>query len=163
MLYDLFAFDDWFSLPILDRMVSMVSALLLTGKWLRAHLVTTLMLMAVLLPTYGPWLDFRFAERMPQHDHLYIGEVNLNHHAHHHTYKHVQPKVQSLRKPLALNIPAVVNLPDQDSVLRGLVQLICLHNVLTFQRIDTIGFPIVDAKHITSAIVVPPLEKPPRL
>jgi len=121
------------------------------------------MLMAVLLPIYGPWLDFRFAGRMPQHDHIYIGEVNLDHHTEHHAHKHDRKKVQPPHDCLELPLPAVINLPDQDAALLGLVQLTCFNNVLTFQRTDTIGFPIVDVKYIISAIVVSPLDKPPRL
>jgi hypothetical protein len=121
------------------------------------------MLMAVLLPTYGPWLDFRFAGRMPQHDHIFIGEVNLDHHTEYHAHKHNRKKVRSRYDCLELPLLAVVNLPNQDAALQGLVQLTCLHNVVTFQRIDTIRFPIVDVKYIISAVVVSPLDTPPRL
>jgi hypothetical protein len=138
-----------------------MSTLFLMRKWLRTYLVTAIMLLALLLPIYGPWLDFRFAERMPQHDHIFIGEVNLDHHNQHY-HKHVPTKMKHPKNDLQLPLPAVINLPDQDAALWGLIMLGCPNNRLSCQRLDTLRFPLVEARYNISAIVVPPLDQPPR-
>lgn len=39
-----------------------------------------ILVVALLLPLYGPWVDFQFAARQPTHKHLYLGKVELDHH-----------------------------------------------------------------------------------
>jgi hypothetical protein len=39
------------------------------------------MCQALLLPIYGPLLNYDYAAGQPGHDHLYIGQVDLFHHA----------------------------------------------------------------------------------
>ncbi|MFQ5400832.1 MAG: hypothetical protein ACE5E7_14700 [Anaerolineae bacterium] len=48
------------------------------------HLVVLLMLHALLLPLYAPWINTQFAANIPSHKHLYLGKYNPNHHHHQH-------------------------------------------------------------------------------
>lgn len=37
------------------------------------------LLMAILLPVYGPWINGRFPAWQPDHDHIYLDEVDPHH------------------------------------------------------------------------------------
>ena len=55
---------------------------LTAGRVLRAllsALFTTAATAAVFLPTLGPLLDHHYAERLPNHTHLYLGTANYDH------------------------------------------------------------------------------------
>jgi hypothetical protein len=45
-----------------------------------AWFIVILAVQAVCLPIYGPWINFRYAGWLPNHDHIYLGEVDANHH-----------------------------------------------------------------------------------
>ena len=52
------------------------------GRVLRAllsALFTTAAMAAVFLPTLGPLLDHHYAERLPNHTHLYFGQADYDH------------------------------------------------------------------------------------
>ena len=52
------------------------------GRVLRAllsALFTTVATAAVFLPTLGPLLDHHYAERLPNHTHLYFGQADYDH------------------------------------------------------------------------------------
>ena len=55
---------------------------LTVGRVLRALLcafATTAAMAAVFLPTLGPLLDHHYAERLPNHTHLYFGQADYDH------------------------------------------------------------------------------------
>ncbi len=141
----------------MDRIVNVVNAVLLAGRWVRAYLVTLFMLAAVLLPIYGPWLDAHFVERLPQHDHIFIGEIDPHHHNHDHA--------GAPHHHDCLDFPssAVASVPDQDAALRGLALWLWPDNALSFQPADTFGFPIWETSQPVAGTIVPPLDEPPRV
>lgn len=139
----------------------MLQTLRLPLKRLPAHLITLTTLVAVLLPTFGPWLDMEFAGWMPQHDHIYVGEINLDHHRGANDspeYSHHQEKQSETASPF---ITGVVNLPDQDATLQSLVLLVYPAAPL-LPRIDAIWFPSGETCYTVCGIAIPPLDKPPR-
>jgi hypothetical protein len=44
------------------------------------YLLFLLVVQALLFPIHGPWLDYDFAQYQPQHKHIYLDKINLNHH-----------------------------------------------------------------------------------
>lgn len=116
--------------------------------------------MAVLLPTFAPWLDVHFAGRMPQHDHIFIGEVNLDHHHRGQDDKH--EKEPPVPEQPALFLTGVVNLPDRDAAPQNAAAVVCPAFPL-WQRIDAIWFPVGETRYTVCGLTVPPPDKPPRL
>ncbi|GAB4146904.1 MAG: hypothetical protein Fur0021_05330 [Candidatus Promineifilaceae bacterium] len=138
----------------------MLPALRLARKRLPAHLISLITLVAVLLPTFGPWLDTDFAGWMPQHDHIYVGEINLDHHsASEDSPKHNWHE-EKRSEPAFPFITGIVNLPDQDVTLQSLVLLVYPASPL-LQRIDTIWFALCETCYTVCGIAIPPLDKPP--
>lgn len=125
-------------------------------RWLRTHLVLLLMFQALLLPAYGPWLDYRFAALQPEHDHIYFGEVELNHHTAEYAHKH------DTEKETGIPSNAVVSLPDQNITWQNLLFLVYANNLLSLPRKDTLSFPLVAVVHDVKSILILPLEIPPR-
>lgn len=64
------------------------------------------LLLALLLPMYGPWIDPTYATRQPYHTHLYLGGYDANHH-HGDQHHHGDPS-----KVNCDPFSGVINLPD---------------------------------------------------
>lgn len=91
------------------------------------------------------------------------GEVDPDHHNEGDLIERGHTENQPLHDDKELPRSAVVSLPDQDAVLQGLMPVTCLQNAVMLQRIETLAYPIPDAELTVSAVVVSPLEMPPRL
>jgi hypothetical protein len=127
-----------------------------------------LMLLALLLPIYGPWIDPGYVGRLPQHDHIYIGKIDPNHHHDHRdclrdaagSRSHAEE--QSPKERFAAFLATVISLPDQDAAQQSLVHLIHLDEVPSLQRFDTLWIPIEETNGIAHGIIINPPEEPPR-
>lgn len=122
------------------------------------RLLLLLMVTAVLLPIYGPWLDYRFAGWQPAHGHIYTGKVDLNHHrvAHrpHPGHHHVEEA-----EPAAHGVASV---PNQDASYLGLFLPPGPHEaVWAIGQDDTLAFTLFDMYRYPSLNFFPPPERPP--
>lgn len=115
------------------------------------------LILALLLPMYGPWLDPTFAARQPYHNHLYLGEVNANHHSDSHDDHHHEEK-DDCRSTL----PDVINLPDQTIAQ----QLLLIWQPLLFTTMLPTDNGLIftwqaDGWRVPAIFLTPP-ERPPR-
>ena len=100
----------------------------------------------MMLPIYGSWLDFRFAQWQPAHKHIYFGRVDLNHHR-------------------SSDSRDVVNLPDQDATGQAAI-LVCLPGEETAAGTADYGnliFGLSDEYHVPDDHFLPPPEHPPKI
>ncbi|MCI0399194.1 MAG: hypothetical protein L0332_18650 [Chloroflexi bacterium] len=121
-----------------------------------ARLTLALMLLALLLPVYGPWLDSNFAGRQPLHRHIYLGTVNLAHHS--------APEPAG-HKDHSESDSDVVNLPDQTAANQGGTLWLMLADVTcpVPQAGDHLAFgPLLTCLPCQGRSVLP-LEQPPRV
>jgi hypothetical protein len=107
-------------------------------SWLLLGLVVVL-----LLPIYGPWVDLHFAAHQPNHKHLYLGKIDLHHHRN-------------------SDSKDVVNLPDQDATGR-ILALVCLPEEQAVGLPDDKGlfFGLLDDYRSPQDAFLPPPERPP--
>ncbi len=124
-----------------------------------SHLFTLWgLLLALLLPMYGPWLDPTFAARQPYHSHIYLGEVDADHHhatsGHDHQSEEENDCISTLGR--------VINVPDQ-TLSQQLLLLWQPASVATILPADN-GLSFTwqaDGRRI-AAIFLPPPDQPPR-
>ena len=100
---------------------------------------------------------------MPQHDHIYIGEVNL---AHEHRPQHRERETAHTEEqpPFATwhsFLTGVIILPDRDATLQTVALLINPASPL-IQRIDHLWFPLGEICYAVCGRAIPPLDEPPR-
>lgn len=117
------------------------------------------LILALLLPMYGPWLDPTFAARQPYHNHLYLGEVKADHHRSdtHHDHQHKERETDCISW-----LPDVINLPDQTVTQ----QLLLLWQPFLFTTViptdDSLTFIWQADGWRVAAIFLTPPEHPPR-
>ncbi len=99
----------------------------------------------LMLPIYGTWLDFRFAEWQPTHKHIYFGRIDLNHHR-------------------ASDSKDVVNLPDQDATGQAFVLIIMPGEEMAGGAADYrhLSFGLADDYIVPDDHFLPPPKHPPR-
>ncbi len=100
----------------------------------------------LLLPVYGSWIDFRFAANQPSHKHIYLGQVDLNHHRTSDTKDIVILPDQDATSQLTV----LVNLPDDQIVANS-----ANANNLAMRLADEYLFP-------ENTFLAPP-DHPPRI
>jgi hypothetical protein len=115
------------------------------------------MVQLVLLPVYGTWLNEDFAAVQPQHRHIFLAGVKLNHHPPdaHHPGQHGRQTTDS---------EGVVNVPDQDAAGLGLLFLlfICGATAVIPHNTNSLHAVWITTYTLLRGISPPPLEQPPR-
>lgn len=116
-------------------------------------------LVTLLLPMYGPWLDPTFVGRQPFHNHIYLGEVDTEHH--HPTSKH-DHKIEESDKDCTPVLSDVISLPD-GGVLQQLLMLWQPFPKLTVWSDDnSLSFHWQPDDRFVLAIFLTPPRRPPR-
>lgn len=118
------------------------------------------MILSVLLPMWGPWLDPSFAGRMPQHDHLRFGNYDPNHHHGHEGHEETSQETPLERYADLLS--SIVSIPDLDVSLQGLLLLIVTGHVPALHQPDTRYILAGNGVLITHGITIKPPVMPPR-
>jgi len=115
------------------------------------------MVQAVLLPLYGSWFDRDFAGRRPDHDHIYLGEVDLNHHHANDNHRHEHDT-----KTSCIEQNDIIFLADDDTLGQGWA-FVLPPSTLSHLGSDTPSFPLCDTLLSHLLLFIPPLEKPPQI
>lgn len=113
------------------------------------------MVLLVLLPVYGTWLDEDFAALQPEHGHIYLDGVKIDHHpaGWRHPGEHDE----------TADSDGVVNVPDQDVVGLGLVLLFFVGVAVAMPGRETGLHFVLNAYYtLLKGICPEPLEQPPR-
>lgn len=143
----------------------------LTGPVRASALV--LILYALFLPFYGPLLDHHFAERQPDHQHLYLGR-SVPGHAHPYTLPHTHAHLNEAGSAESPDLPktghdpdGIVFLTSHDGVGQGFDQLAVpsIRLSLDFPSPDNTRPPLgttADDKILQDAYIALP-KKPPRV
>jgi hypothetical protein len=109
------------------------------------YLLFLLAVQALLLPILGPWLDYDFAQYQPQHKHIYLDNINLNHHENEDS--------------------SVVNLPTLEVVSRGSgihELLFDLISILPAESESKLAFSLLNIYLPSQSASLPLPDKPPR-
>ena len=109
------------------------------------YLLFVLAVQALLLPIHGPWLDYDFAKYQPQHDHIYFGKINLNHHENEDS--------------------SVVNLPALEAMSRGSGAqelLFDLISILPAEPESKLAFSLLNIYLLSQSASLPLPDEPPR-
>jgi hypothetical protein len=118
-------------------------------------LIHLIMIQSVLLPLYAAWFDHNFARWQPGHNHIYLGEVDLDHHHgentddHHHHERSascVEDEIIFLPNSHTLGQDWVFVSPASMLLSLGDTPFFSLHNRLL--------------NHLL--LFIPPLDKPPQ-
>jgi hypothetical protein len=112
----------------------------------RTRILLLLMVAVLLLPVYGSWVDIHYAERQPNHKHIYLGRIDLNHHR-------------------SSESKDVVNLPDQDATSQPVV-IVCIPGELiaaTTAVPANLIFGLPEEFRSPKATFLPPPDHPPRI
>jgi hypothetical protein len=126
-----------------------------------SRLLIFLMVQAILLPVYGPWLNRHFSEWQPSHAHIYFGEIDLDHHAvqlactrnsEHHHADEAACKGES----------DVVSLPNQDVAGKTLALSPPHKDASLAMKDDVLLFTFVESYVLHQILFIPPPDKPPR-
>jgi hypothetical protein len=116
------------------------------------------MVLLVLLPVYGSWLDEDFAALQPLHNHIFLDGIKPNHHlpGKSHTGSHSDNTADS---------DGVINVPDQDVSGSGLLFLLFLSATMVIIPDGKNGLQTILTTHYTllNGIFPPPLKQPPRI
>lgn len=114
----------------------------------RNRILLLLSAAALLLPVYGSWVDFHFAEKLPTHKHIYLGKVDLNHHR-------------------TTDSKDVIILLDQDATSRPVVVLVWLpgeqKTVNAAESDNTLQIGLFDDYPSPENAYLPPPDYPPRI
>jgi hypothetical protein len=121
------------------------------------------MILSVLLPVWGAWLNPSFAGQMPQHDHLHFGDYDSDHHHRLETHRHTKPEKEAPLERYASLLSSIVNMPDLDTSLQGLSFLVFAADLLALRLPDARYSLAGDEILAGCGITVYPLESPPRL
>lgn len=79
----------------------------------RSFPLVFLLMAILLLPVYAPWLNPGYAAAQPNHQHIYFGDVRLDHHKHS-SVPHDHPDPRPTEQNLAPGVDyGVILLPDQ--------------------------------------------------
>lgn len=107
------------------------------------------MILLVLFPMFGSWLNQDFAAFQPNHQHIFLDGVKPNHHE-----KHTSDTADG-----------VVNLPDQTAAIMGLVFMLFLMIVSDIlpNGLGNLSSPLSNLHIRLSGIYIPPNIRPPRL
>lgn len=100
---------------------------------------------ALLLPIHGPWLDYDFAQYQPQHKHIYLDKINLNHHENEDS--------------------SVVNLPALEMASRGSGAqelLFDLISILPAESESKLAFSLLNIYLLSQSASLPLPDEPPR-
>ena len=128
----------------------------LTARWL----ATGLLLLAALLPVYGPWVQPDFAGRMPRHKHVHFGQYDPGHHHEAAEPANASGKESAVERFAEL-LSSIIFLPDYDVTFEALFGLFLLAAMLLI--LDAAIYSTVDVRHLSAAgICVAPAEIPPR-
>ncbi|MFZ0545765.1 MAG: hypothetical protein WAM60_10030 [Candidatus Promineifilaceae bacterium] len=105
-------------------------------------LLTTVVM---LLPIYGSWIDVHFAASQPDHQHIYFGKVDLNHH-------------RDGNKD-------VVNLPNQDATSQITISILLTDEEILIHPDDmaNLSFRLADEYLSPEDAFIPPPDHPPRI
>jgi hypothetical protein len=136
------------------------------GRQTLAHVLSRLliflMVQAILLPVYGPWLNRHFIEWQPTHAHIYLGKIDLDHHAiqlacarnseHHHA-----------DEAACNGESSVVSLPNQDIAGKTLALSPPHKGAILATKGEVLLFTFVESYIRQRILFVLPLEKPPRI
>lgn len=129
-------------------------------------LLLLLALLAILLPVFGPWLSVEVAALLPDHKHVYLGEVHLDHHDHH------APAEKAVRiygpfplDPCRTEWSGVINLFNLDASGRGGIVLPLQFGAafLLLAAAGTLAFIWQQDYCLKRGIAVLPSERPPCL
>lgn len=130
-------------------------------------LLLPLALLALLLPTFGPWLSAEVAALQPDHKHVYLGEVHLDHHDHHAPIEKQVPIYGPISLvPCETELSGVINLFNLDASGRGGAILPLLLGILAFLLLSAAGTLSHAWRHfycLKRGIAVSPPDRPPCL
>jgi hypothetical protein len=99
----------------------------------------------LLLPFYGGWINIHYAAFQPNHQHIYLGKVNLNHHR-------------------TSDMEDIVMLPDQDatSQIMPSISLPDQQIAANMNERDELSFDFTAEYHTPEDAYLPPPDYPPR-
>ena len=127
---------------------------------LASQFILLLLVQALLLPIYGPWLDREFAARQADHKHLYFGKVDPNHHAH---QSHDRRASRDTHDETS---DTVINLPNLDVTNQGQVLVLSFTEILSFllaaAQDSSLIFTLADHTITSQGISRAPPHQPPR-
>ena len=135
---------------------------------LASQFILLLLVQALLLPIYGPWLDRQFAARQADHKHLYFGKVDLNHHGHHGRDRHAGHAKRAHAPHGRADEPSntVINLPNLDVTNQGQVLVLSFTEILSFllaaAQNSSLVFTLADHTITSQGISRAPPHQPPR-
>ena len=112
----------------------------------RFRLLVFFLVVAMLLPVYGSWIKVDYAAQQPNHKHIYMGKVNLNHHR-------------------TAETKGIVILPDQDATSQIVVMLDLPNEQISVNTADSENFifDLADGYLSPENNFLPPPDRPPRI
>lgn len=123
--------------------------------------VNALLLIALMMPLLAAWVQVDLARFQPHHAHIYLGEVNLDHHGSEHAHATAVP-FPHRHLPTHFHPPnMVVNVPDF-AALASFYLLLPVTTLLLIALYATLGMRLEETVWLVQSISPAPPTEPPR-
>lgn len=126
-----------------------------------AYIITLVgVFITLLLPMYGPWLDPTFVSRQPFHNHIYLGQVDVDHHSTS-THDH-KTKISHEDEDCTQVLADVISLPDGGILQQLLMLWLPFQQVSIWPDDNSLSFRWQSDDRFVQAIFLTPPRRPPR-